>query len=74
MVVLLTIWLIVHDVKLSRGKGVRASGTDKASLVISSSQPAISGRNAFSGNGLAASLAVATGRKLEILGSFEISG
>lgn len=74
VVVLLTVRLVVQNVKLRRGKGVRTSSTDEASLVISSSQPPIGGRNTFSGNGLATSLAVATGRKLEIFGSFEISG
>lgn len=73
VVVLLTVRLVVQNVKLGRGKGVRASGTDKASLVISSSQPPIGGRNAFSGNGFATSLAVATGWKLKVFGAFEIS-
>lgn len=73
MVVLLTVRLVVQNVKLGRGKGVRTSGTDKASLVIPPSQPPIGGRNTFSGNGLATSLAVTTGRKLKIFGSFKVS-
>jgi hypothetical protein len=53
MVVMLTIWVVVNDIKVCRGKGRAASPADKTVLVVTSGQTAIGRLDGFALNRLA---------------------